>query len=435
MAHRAAASVCVFPYAMAPGMQGTSAVCRSSAPGAVFSVLEGEISGIFSFQEGEYQSMIQAVPTYLRSALAEKIADSLRGPINQATPRVTYGPTSLPGRATAIVGARRAGKTTFVHQLRRERLVSGLGREQLPYVNFEDERLADLKAEHLGFLLEEYGRQAPGPTGPVMWCFDEIQTAPGWERFVRRLLDAGDVEVVVTGSSADLLSREIATALRGRAWQVPIYPFSFAEALQHAGVALGDNAHGISAHDRATLERSFMRWLTAGGFPELQGLDAATGAQLLRDYVDVAILRDVVERHRVGNVTALRWMVRQLLGNAASRFSIEKLHAILRSQGVAVARDTLHELLAHLEDCFLIRVVSIEASSERRRMVNPRKVYPVDAGLIPVFDVSGRSNIGHALETAVLVELERRRSTVTYVSTPEGYEVDFLVRGPAGEMD
>ena len=90
----------------------------------------------------------------------------------------------------------------------------------------------------------------------------------------------------------------------------------------------------------------------------------------------------------------------------------------------------MHRLLGHLDDCFLVRVVSMESSSERQRMVNPRKAYPVDLGLIPVFDTTGRANLGHALETAVLIELERRQLDVTYVRTPRGYEVDFLARGP-----
>ena len=93
----------------------------------------------------------------------------------------------------------------------------------------------------------------------------------------------------------------------------------------------------------------------------------------------------------------------------------------------------MHELLAHLEDCFLVRTVWVESESERRRMVNPRKAYPVDPGLIPVFDRSARPNVGHALETVVLIELERRRANVTYVRTAEGHEVDFLARSPSGD--
>jgi len=147
----------------------------------------------------------------------------------------------------------------------------------------------------------------------------------------------------------------------------------------------------------------------------------------------VAILRDVAERHRVANLTALRALVRHLLGNPGGLFSVEKFYARLRAQGLAVSRDTLHALVGHLEDCFLIRPVWMEADSERQRMVNPRKVYPVDPGLLPVFDQSGKANLGHALETAVRIELERRRAEVTYVKTAEGFEVDFLAKWPGRE--
>ncbi len=367
-------------------------------------------------------------------ALAEALAWSLSGPLPEATPRRVYGTLHMRGKVTAILGVRRAGKTTFLHQLRRERIANGVPQVLLPYVNFEDERLAGLEASQLGLLLEEYGRRVPEASklGVVLWCFDEIQVVAGWERFVRRLLDIGAGEIVVTGSSAALLSREVGTALRGRAWSVVLYPFSFAECLLHQGGSVPKKPNLVTGEERRRLEHAFLDWLEVGGFPEAQGLDPASRRQLLRDYVDVAMLRDVVERHGVSNVTALRWLVRHLLGNAASPFSVEKFHRSLKSQGIAVSRDTVHQLLGYLEDCFLVRTVWMEAASERQRMVNPRKVYPVDQGLIPLFDRTGRANTGHALETAVLVELERRRCEVSYVRTPGGYEVDFLARAPDG---
>ena len=372
----------------------------------------------------------------LRRALVEQLADSLGRPLPSFTPRRVFGRTGMAGKATAVTGMRRAGKTTFLHQLRQERIDRGTGLDRLPFISFEDERLAGLQADELGVLVDEYYRQVPqAHDATVTWCFDEIQQVPGWERFVRRLLDSGGCEVFITGSSAALLSREIATALRGRAWQVLIHPFAFVEALRHRGQSVPPAADRVTRRGRSHPERALLDWLATGGFPEAQGLDPESRHQLLRDYVDVAVLRDVVERHQVRNVTALRWLVRHLLGNAGSTFSVEKFYAALRSQGLAVARDTLHQLLTHLEDCYLVRLVWMESTSERQRMVNPRKAYPVDTGLIPVFDRSGRANVGHALETAVLIELERRRRDVTYVRTPEGYEVDFLARDAAGGME
>ena len=381
--------------------------------------------------------MANVVLPRLRQTFREQLADSLRTPLPEFTPRRVFGRVRFPGKVTAVVGMRRAGKTTFVHQLRCEHIASGVARERLPCLSFEDERFADLDVTHLDLLISEYEREFPDADGTatVIWHFDEIQVVPGWERFVRRLLDAERTEVLITGSSAALLSREIATALRGRAWQVLIHPFSFEEALRHQGRSCPADPAVVTGRERAGLERALLDWLETGGFPEAQGLDPASRHQLLRDYVDVAVLRDVVERHNVRNVAALRWLVRHLLGNAGGMFSIEKSHAALKSQGLPVAKDTLHQLLGHLEDCFLVRIVWMESTSERQRMVNPRKAYPVDPGLIRVFDRTGRANVGHALETAVLVELERRRFEVTYVRTHEGYDVDFLSRDATGEME
>lgn len=99
---------------------------------------------------------------------------------------------------------------------------------------------------------------------------------------------------------------------------------------------------------------------------------------------------------------------------------------------MAVGKDTLHSYLAHLEDAFLLCSIDIATDSERRRQVNLRKVYPVDTGLIALFDRSGKANRGHALETVVLHELQRRGVRVNYVLTPGSFEVGFFARGPAG---
>lgn len=369
------------------------------------------------------------------ATLSEKLADSLASAIPEGTARRVAGTVSFPDKATAVIGMRRAGKTTFLHQLRRERLAAGLPQARLPYVNFEDERLVGLEARHLGLLIEDYYRLHPAARGRevVTWAFDEIQLVPGWERFVRRLLDSEKVEVFLSGSSAALLSREVATSMRGRGWEVLIHPFGFEEALRHAGTAPPADPRQVTAAERSALEAALLRYLEVGGFPEAQAASPADRRELLLRYVDVAMLRDVMERHNVTNVAGLHWLVRHLLGNPGGLFSVEKFYARLKSQGIAVARDTLHALIGHLDDCFLVRTTWLEAGSERRRMVNPRKVHPVDPGLIPVFDQTGRANRGHALETAVRVELERRRARVTYVKTAEGFEVDFLARPADGK--
>ncbi len=217
--------------------------------------------------------------------------------------------------------------------------------------------------------------------------------------------------------------------------EVLVHPFSFREYLRHLGREPVSNPERLPKASRSALEKDLREYLTRGGFPESVGTIARDRFDLLRGYVDTALLRDVIERHRVSHPVALRWMIRQLLANASGYFSINKFYCDLKSQSIPIAKDTLHEYLSHLEDAFLIRTVSLSTRSERRRMVNPRKVYPVDPGLIPIFSVSGEPDLGHALETCVMLELERRGADISYVRNKSGSEVDFLVRYPDGHRE
>jgi len=222
-----------------------------------------------------------------------------------------------------------------------------------------------------------------------------------------------------------MLSREVATSMRGWAMEAVVYPFSFRESLAHHGVLPEVGWYLLPKARRSRLERAFLDYLLEGGFPEAQGIDARDRRPLLQSYVDVAVLRDVIERHGVSNPVALRWLQRHLLGNPAAPFSIQKFYDTLKSQGLPVSKDSLHAFLAHFEDAFLIRTTSLLTASERQRMVNPRKAYPIDCGFVSIYERVGRANLGHALETAVLIELQRRGCEVHYLRTPEGREVDF----------
>jgi predicted AAA+ superfamily ATPase len=372
----------------------------------------------------------------MQELIRKKIVDSLAAPVPEFTRRDIRLP-SVRGKAAAVIGMRRTGKTTFLWQVISDRLAQGTAREGLLYFSLEDERLAGITGRELGILVEEYYRLYPEwrDRRRAVFLLDEIQNAADWEAFARRLLDTEQIELFLSGSSARLLSREVATSMRGRAMEVLVHPFSFREYLRHCGREPKREAERLPKADRSALDKALRDYLTEGGFPEAQGLDVRDRFELLRSYVDVALLRDVVERYGVSQPVALRWMARHLLDNPAGSFSVNKFHKDLKSQGISIGKDTLHSYLAWLEDAFMIRTVSIASRSERRRMVNPRKAYPVDPGLIPVFDRSGERNLGHALETCVFLELERRGAEISYVRTQEGFEVDFLARYPDGRRE
>lgn len=369
----------------------------------------------------------------IESILLEKLNDGIvSGPLLSLTRRDVELP-QVPGKVQAVIGMRRAGKSCFMRQLQSE-LRRTMPSERAVYVSFDDDRLANLNLDQLGLLLEEYYRRYPESRGreTVYWFFDEIQLVEGWERFVRRVIDTERVEIIVSGSSARMLSREVHTSLRGRGMETIIRPFSFREYLRHRGEEPDASVDRSTSAQRSLLEKRFREYLVEGGFPEAQGLPQALRIQLLQGYVDTLLFRDVVERYGISQVAALRWLIRQCLRNPAGAFSVHRLYQDLKAQGHGIAKDAVHAMFAHIVDAFLISFVPIATESERQRNSNPRKVYPADSALIYAFDASGRANLGHALETVVFLELERRRAEVSYVKTPQGFEVDFLVRYPSG---
>jgi len=243
--------------------------------------------------------------TISHDLLRLKLAESLAADPPALTRRDVRLP-GIPGKAFAVIGVRRGGKTSFLDQCRADRLSAGRPREAQLLVSLEDERLAGLSVADLGWLLDEHARQFPGlrEAGGMTLYLDEVQTVPGWEGLVRRQMDRGGVELFVTGSSAKLLSREVATSLRGRAMEVLVHPFSFREALRHAGAEPQEPISRQRPADRAALDRQLRRYLAEGGFPEAQGATPRDRAALLAGYVDVVVLRDVIERHAVSNPLA-----------------------------------------------------------------------------------------------------------------------------------
>lgn len=365
--------------------------------------------------------------TYLQDFLLQRLANAVRGEFPRLTRRDVRLP-QVPKVAHAIIGARRAGKTTFMWQQLQERLDAGRPRESLLLLELEDDRLEGITTADLDWLLEEYFRRYPRlrHDAEVTLCLDEIQVVPEWERLVRRVLDTERVALFVSGSSARLLSREIATSLRGRSLATVIHPFSFREVLRHAGLEPNVDWTSLLPGERSELDHHLRSYLQSGGFPAAQGLRARDAEMLLSGYVDVMVLRDVIERYGISNPEALRWLQRQLLSIPGGTFSIKQFYAALRAEGLSSGKDVLHEFLAYLEDCYLIRTVTLHARSAKRRMVNPRKVYPIDPGLIQLFAGPGVDTTAAALRTSVLLELERRGYEVGYYRTRDGGYVDFL---------
>lgn len=370
---------------------------------------------------------------HLREAIRQKLGDALELPFPKLTPREA-ATAPLEGKSRAIIGMRRAGKTTFLYQCLAARLAEGVPRNRLVYFNFEDERLGEMEAVDLGMILEEYYRSHPESrrTERVTWCFDEIQVIPDWEKFIRRVMDTEKVEILLSGSSAKMLSREVATTMRGRSLETVITPFSFREFARARGLTPVEGSL-ISGRERSQYLACFDQYLETGGFPEA-GNESLRNQRvnLLQGYVDTVLFRDVAERHGIANLVALRAFVRHLLRQPASPLSVSKVYADFRSRGISITKETLLAMLAHLEDAFLVFTLPIASRSERRQQVNPRKLYLADHSLAAAYNPVKNSDRGHYLENIVACELMRRSLSLAFVKTVQGHEVDFLATQRGG---
>ncbi len=336
---------------------------------------------------------------------------------------------TVPGKATVCIGVRRSGKSTFLFQIIQGLLDRGVTRQNILYLNFFDDRLHNLQHENLKLIVEAYFSLYPEKknTEMVYIFFDEIQAVPGWESFVDRLMRTEQCEVYLTGSSAQMLSKEIATQMRGRAMSWEMFPFSFREFLDAKGV----EHHGpLSTKKQMSVRKAFEEYWETGGFPEVVGLDRHLRTKTHQEYFQAILFRDLVERHDVSHPKAVADLAHWLMDNTASLYSINNLTGYLKSLGHKVPKSSVSDYLAWFEDAYFLFTVRIFDASLARSQTNPKKIYCIDHALVTSVSSRILINSGHVFENLVFTALRRLHSEIYYYKTKTGREVDFIV--PAG---
>jgi predicted AAA+ superfamily ATPase len=331
----------------------------------------------------------------------------------------------IPGKALVITGVRRAGKTTFLKEIADNLPNSEKHPGQIVYINFSDERLIPMKAANLGDLLEVHHEIFDLSEGQVVhWFLDEIQLIEGWELFVDRLIRSKNRRVYLSGSSSKLLSKEIASAMRGRAYTIEMFPFSFKEILDWEKIPRKNIAGAL----RGKIVSRFKRFLKEGGFPEVVPLGRVARRTILQNYYQVMILRDIVERHNPFNTRALIHVLKLLINQAGSSFTINKLEGKCKTLGIHADKKDISRYLDWFHDCYLLHYVPIFSESINKQTVNPRKVYCIDNGLLTAVSSGILERSGNMLENLVFCHLRRHNEKIFYFKDQLQREVDFVVQ-------
>jgi predicted AAA+ superfamily ATPase len=298
----------------------------------------------------------------------------------------------LSSYALIVSGIRRCGKSTLLFQLLKERYPDAI------YLNFEDPRLYE-------FEINDFARldEVIGDIGSKVLLFDEIQIISEWERYVRQKLDE-NFKLVITGSNASLLSRELGTKLTGRHITKELFPFSFRE------FNLFNNLE--------TSPESLLQYLHTGGFPEYVKQHAS---EILNHIFEDILIRDIAVRYGIRDVKTLQRVALYLISNVGKLITANRLKSLFE----VGSTNTITEYLSHLEDSYLLQYVPKFDYSLRKQMVNPRKVYAIDTGMVSVNSGSFTEDSGRLLENLVYLHLRKVYKEIYYFSQKR--ECDFVV--------
>ncbi len=322
----------------------------------------------------------------------------------------------------SLSGARRSGKTYMLFEVIKRLLSEGVQKERILYINFEDERF-DFKQDELDFILQSYGELYPdNPLDECFFFFDEIQNVEGWEKFVRRLYDTITKRIFITGSNSHLLSRELATSLRGRSINYEIFPLSFKEYIRFHGIEM-DLYHSKS---RAKIANLFERFLSYGSFPEIATEKNFTlNYKVLQEYFELMLYRDMIERFGITNIPVLKYFLKRCFDNIASPLSVNNIYNELKSQGYKIGKNSLYEYLDAAEAVYLLLMVKKQSESVIKQEMAEKKAYVIDNGLLNAVTFKLSNDYGKLLENAISVELHKSGNTVLFYKG--GRECDFIV--------
>jgi len=324
------------------------------------------------------------------------------------------------GKIVTVTGPRRAGKTWYFFQLMSRLESMGVKKEQCLYLNFEDERL-ELDNDYdqiLSAYLELYPQQA---LEEVYFFFDEIQELPNWEKYVRRLYDTVSRNIFLTGSNARMLSMEIATALRGRSLTFEIMPLSFREFLIFQDI---DPEERFSTRQKALIENRFEEYLVWGGFPELVNMESRFRPNVLQEYFDVMLYRDLVERYAIRDVSILKYLIKRLVSSFTKEFSVNRFYNDLKSRGMKIGKDSIYRLMDQLFSIYMITYMEKYDPSVVKREMSNRKIYLYDNGFASALNYSFSEDRGKLLENLIFTTL---RSSGELYFVKNGFECDFVV--------
>ncbi len=325
-------------------------------------------------------------------------------------------------RAIAILGPRRCGKTYYLYSLIEKLLNKAIKKERILYINFEDPKLAGARLEDLTSLLEVFYELYPENRNKKIWLFfDEIQNISQWEIFIRNILDKENAQIFLTGSSSKLLSKEIATSMRGRALSYLLFPFSFKEFLKAKNI---QHKKYFSSSEKGEILKAFGEYFSYGGYPETI-IYPRERKKIIEEIIEVTIYRDLIERYKIRNIKIIKLMFNYLI--KSKEFSTHRFYNFLKSINIKAGKNSLYNYLEFFSDAFIFFPLRKFSFSLKKIEQSMPKIYTIDNAFINEIISEDK---GKKLENSVFLSLLRKEykinENIFYYAN--GKEVDFIIK-------
>lgn len=320
-----------------------------------------------------------------------------------------------------LTGMRRSGKTTILYQLMDYLEGEGVPKEAMLHMNFEEPGLGpELGIALLDEIYRSY-RTEIYPKGKAYIFFDEIQNVPAWERWVRARNESEDIKIFITGSSANLMSRELATILTGRHLNFHISPLSFIEYLCFNNIDIPKKMLPIDPSPE--IQNALNQYLQWGGLPEVVlSKDDLRKNMLLKQYFDDILFKDVAMRHQIRDVVILRNIAVHLLTQTASLISINRIAKLFN-----ISVETAGNYCNYLQEAFIVDFIPYYSLKVAERNRHPQKVHACDLGMRQVISLTSSPDKGRLIESVVNQHLQSQvRDEIFYWK--EKQEIDFAIR-------
>jgi len=330
---------------------------------------------------------------------------------------------STSNQVITVTGPRRAGKSYLMRQMGSVLMSEGIKKDNLLFINFEDPRFTSLDTKLMDQIFSTY-KEFLAPKGEITVFMDEVQEVEGWEKWVRMMHELKKAKLIISGSNAKLLSRELGTLLTGRHLDLSVFPLSFREFLEFNGITKTDKL------DLVTLETDIKgllrRYIEFGSFPEV--VLSEQKKEILLSYFGDLVTKDLLRRFKVRKSEEMKSLTKYYLSNAGNLTTFSSIKKFLK-----LTASTVEKFSSYFEDVYLVFFLKRFSFTVKEQEKSPRKVYAIDTGLCNTIGFRFSENIGKLVENIVFLELQRRQAQqpeieLYYWKDVHHREVDFVIK-------